>query len=90
MVTAVAGLFIGKLGDTTWRLRLALFASVGALLGFDYFTLQLPGVGPLRAWIGNWGAVLLSWMTGLLTLVFGALWTYRYQRREYRSQDSDN
>ncbi len=65
--------------DAAMGLRLALLAAIGGLIGYNYFTLSLPGAEALEAWIGGWSAAVLSWAAAMLTVSVSALWLGRHR-----------
>jgi len=77
VVVASGAFLIGwaiRRGNLAWSVRLSLLTLVGGLLGYNYYALALPGTELLRTWMGNWGATMLAWGMGLLTLFTGTFW----------------
>ena len=66
----VAGYRLGAPENSPRRaLRLALSAVIGALLGYNWFALRLPGFEQARGLFGQWGGslwVVLGMAVGLL------------------------
>jgi len=73
---------LGQRLGRDWRgsrgARLALIAALGALAGYNYYALGLPGAAALRGALPGWGAALVTWVGGLAGLSLG--W-FRYGRR---------
>ena len=59
--------------------RLALAAVIGALAGYNYMALGLPGAGLLMKMPAGLGTLLVTLIGGALALVLGVLW-FRRQR----------
>lgn len=79
VVFGVAGLRVGRGWPGGRGRRLALLAALGALIGYNYYALGLPGVTALNSALPYWSGALVTWGGGLLGL--GAGW-FRYGRRE--------
>ncbi|MGH2537828.1 MAG: glycoside hydrolase family 3 N-terminal domain-containing protein [Candidatus Promineifilaceae bacterium] len=74
-LTAAAGLalFRGQLPDTGRVLRGILWGVLGSLLAYNYFMLDLPGLGWLRPANGATG-LLLALFGGAIGLGYGLIW----------------
>lgn len=82
---------IGILGGVGWRIgdgraaisnrvKLVLAVIIGVLLGYNYWGLGAPGVDMLVDVLPGgavWGAAMLSWVTGFVSLVAAWVWLYR-------------
>ena len=60
--------------ETPRRLRVALVACVGGLIGYDYLALGLPGGGPLLSSLGAGSGLLMAVLGGMIGLAAGELW----------------
>lgn len=70
----VAGYRLGEPAHSPRRaLRFALAAGLGALLGYNWFALELPGFAEARGLFGQWGATLWAVLGSAGGLVVGWL-----------------
>lgn len=77
LIVTGSGFWVGraiKHRDLVWAFRFAFLAMIGGLLGYNYFALGLPGTAQIGQWMGSWSVVVLTWTTGLLTLLVASLW----------------
>jgi beta-N-acetylhexosaminidase len=56
--------------DLSGALHVALWAAIGGLLGYVYFSLDLPGSELLRSAMGGWAALLMTLLGGAVPLLF--------------------
>jgi hypothetical protein len=57
-------------GDLTHALRASLWCVIGGLIGYVYFTLELPGSDLLRTAFSSWGALVMVLVGSTLPLVY--------------------
>jgi beta-N-acetylhexosaminidase len=77
VILGAVGLRAGRGLPTGRGSRLALFAVVGSLVGYNYYALRLPGASLLDETWPAWGASIVTWVSGLAGLGLGWL---RYGR----------
>jgi beta-N-acetylhexosaminidase len=56
--------------DLAHALRVGLWCAIGGLIGYVYFTLDLPGSNLLRALLSSWGALLIVLVSGTLPMLY--------------------
>jgi beta-N-acetylhexosaminidase len=77
VIFGVIGLRLGGRLPAGRGRRLALFALLGALVGYNYYALGLPGAEALGLVMPVWSATILTWLGGMAGLGLGWL---RYGR----------
>jgi hypothetical protein len=76
-VFGLVGLRLGQGLPAGRGRRLGLFAALGALVGYNYYALHLPGAAALGDALPLWGATVITWIGGVAGLGLGWL---RYGR----------